>query len=399
MPRKKVNLAASFSDALAEGAETHAELQTTIDRLRSEIAQIKAQGLPSDEKLSEYRNYLKEQTGEFWVAIEQIAPNPTQARQTITQQEIVDRAASLEVNGQLDPIILVPTASADLPFMLEDGELRWRAATYLVQQGKSTWEKLKAVQSLPGDDLELHRRSLLHSLHNQALNPLDKAEAIVKQALADIPIQPSSKRVNEAQGDEDIAKAAEFVALVRALDNKSRKPDFKAFIAELERALPEHYTALLSEAAPHFDLEPVHQAILKLFLKLQVKLSSFAANELRMLSLFPDLKIAVRQQGLGCFHAARIQKVSAKNLGQSEDRALAVRSAIVAQVVKQNLSIKDTEALVKSKLSTKESRTAVAKVAKSVRKIDPSQLSPEDLNHLAEVLSQKLDEIQQNLQD
>ncbi len=79
---------------------------------------------------------------------------------------------SLEKDGQLEPIILIEREN----LVIFDGERRWRSAKAL------GWKSLQVV--MISEPTALHRKALLTSLHREDLNPLDKAEAIVKELAA-----------------------------------------------------------------------------------------------------------------------------------------------------------------------------------------------------------------------
>ena len=83
-------------------------------------------------------------TGKFLVLIANIEPSK-QCRQTFGENVIQKRMRSLRQEGQLDPLVLVPLTDSDhsdnkeKQYQIEDGEVTWRAAKKLVEEGESTW--------------------------------------------------------------------------------------------------------------------------------------------------------------------------------------------------------------------------------------------------------------------
>ncbi|MFN5611454.1 MAG: ParB/RepB/Spo0J family partition protein, partial [Pseudanabaena sp.] len=145
-------------------AQRIAELQTEIEKLRS------SQSPALEKQIEVLRIELKEQSGEKDIEVKKIQANPNQPRQTITNESIQTIARSMEKDGQITPLIVIPQ---DENYLLLDGQRRWEAAKLL------GWETLRSVIAIMPNDL--HRRSLLTFIHHEDLNPLDKAEAILKE--------------------------------------------------------------------------------------------------------------------------------------------------------------------------------------------------------------------------
>jgi ParB family transcriptional regulator, chromosome partitioning protein len=136
------------------------------------------------EKIKELENsslLTETSTGKFLISLDKIEPSK-QCRQTFTESVIQKRMQSLSREGQLDPLVLVPLseteAFSDKKYQIEDGEVTFRAAKRLIEQGDTQWEYLEAVLSNIEDLDTIHFRTLLHHLHSEGLNPLDRAESI-----------------------------------------------------------------------------------------------------------------------------------------------------------------------------------------------------------------------------
>ncbi|HBE31315.1 MAG TPA: hypothetical protein DD990_08245 [Cyanobacteria bacterium UBA11368] len=166
--RKAPDITDYFSSAKQSQQLSAAEEE--IQRLKAEIEQLRNSGETELEaQLAQLRNQLQSQSGILSIPLDQIQPNLEQPRQTFLAESIESMSRSLEKDGQLQPIILMQREN----LVLFDGERRWRSALAL------GWQTLTAVV-IPEPDA-LHRKALLTSLHREDLNPLDKAEAIVRE--------------------------------------------------------------------------------------------------------------------------------------------------------------------------------------------------------------------------
>ncbi len=199
--RTAFSLASTFS-----GATATVKQQEELKRLRNELEQLRAEkSEQTEEVLEALRQELKSYSGEQQIPLKSMRPS-RQARQTFTKSAIRKRAESLKQHGQRTPIILVPVVGEEGSFKIEDGELRWRAASLLVEEGLAEWETLKAVIAPPPQDAtELHKRSLVHNLHREDLNPLDRMEAIVEQIHSTVDLELLPEEIEECEGNEDQA--------------------------------------------------------------------------------------------------------------------------------------------------------------------------------------------------
>ncbi|NJQ96948.1 MAG: ParB N-terminal domain-containing protein [Hydrococcus sp. CSU_1_8] len=162
------------------------------------VQKLRVDNKSSEEQLKKFCQELKRQSGEHLIPLEQMRPS-AQPRQTFTQSAIRKRAESLRRHGQKNPVILVPILGEDNLFEIEDGELRYRGAQLLVNEGLEKWKYLNSVIAPPPQDaLELHKRSLIHHLHQEGLNPLDRIEAIVKEILTEISFQLTAQEVKDS---------------------------------------------------------------------------------------------------------------------------------------------------------------------------------------------------------
>jgi ParB family transcriptional regulator, chromosome partitioning protein len=366
MPRAKVNLSQMFGNATQMSS---AEIE--IARLQEEIEQLRSSSANSglEEQLEELRQQLKHQTGIQAISVEEIMPNPDQPRKTFSSQSIDAMAQTFQEDGQLQPIIVIPAGES---FLLFDGERRWRAARQL------GWQTLQAVTMERPKDL--HRKALLTTLHREDLNPLDKAEALLKEITeqTEIPTTEATKIL---------------AAVVRRLDYQKRSKQLSGLVTATESDR--------KQGLQDLDLGEGELAILEVILGLGLNPASVLANDFRMLSLFQDLQEAVRFNGLKAAHAMALQRLSAKNLGLAEAEAASIRSHAIKEVTEQNLTLAETNQLIKQLLSEHTLSPTQAgpskqvdRVLQGLNKLPISDIKHSLLEKLHQSLQQKLQEIE-----
>lgn len=113
---------------------------------------------PPDEKSRESLRKIK---------LEDVSPNPYQARRLWDQQGLADLAESIKANGVIQPIIVRPVGSK---FQLIAGERRFRAAQLA---------SLTTIPALVRDatDQQLLELALIENIHRRNLNPIERAKA------------------------------------------------------------------------------------------------------------------------------------------------------------------------------------------------------------------------------
>jgi ParB family chromosome partitioning protein len=117
-----------------------------------------AHNFPPDKDLT---NSLQELT------LDQISPNPYQARTVWNQEDLAELADSIRANGVIQPIIVRPFQGA---YQLIAGERRFRAA------------ELAGLAKIPAlvrevTDEQLFEWSLVENIHRRDLNPIERAKA------------------------------------------------------------------------------------------------------------------------------------------------------------------------------------------------------------------------------
>ena len=368
--------------------------QKTINLLREELAAAKEEAkLYKDQALNKVRQSLERVGGKYKIAIKDIKPSQ-QCRQTFTDSAIFKRSQSLLAEGQLEPIILVPLPIEGNKYQLEDGELRWRAANYLVEQGHKDWEYLEAVIApISPNEKEIHRRSLIHHLHSEGLNPLDRLEAVQREIHWQIDLEIPPEVISKYKGERLMAGEDKLKKLLRNMHYFFKTNEQ----AKLKlQQLQQKPSSLIAQELETFELSKVQKELLQLLLELQINFQSFVANDLPMASLSDDLKLGIRTKGLACHQALAINKLSAKNLNKTEIEAVEIRAAVMEEVVSKLLSVRKARQLVNQILQAHNNQ--VASLAKKsvtqhlnyIKAIEISELSQKDKLALIEVLKIKL---------
>jgi ParB family chromosome partitioning protein len=352
------------------GAYQATEQAQRIAELQSEVEQLRAAQSPDLEaQLEVLREQLKAQSGELAVEVKSIYPNPHQPRQSITTESIQTIARSLEKDGQITPLILIPQGER---YLLWDGQRRWEAAKLL------GWKALQAVAApMPKD---LHRKALLTFIHHEDLNPLDKAEAIVKE-------------VADATGITAEEIPTVLSTVLRRLERGQQINQLTCLVA----ATPEQQRQGLQQ----LGVSETETTLLLSLLDLGLNPTSVKANLLSMLALPADLKQAIRDQGLKGAHALALASLSAKSLKIAERQATKERLAATEAVIEQDLTVAKTRELVaqiKAKYLTPEAVESkeITVATKSLEKLSPTVIGTANQEHLMElrkVLQQKLAEI------
>ena len=312
MPKALPGISKKFKGALEKS-----EQEKKIAQLQEEIEKLRAAYSPDLEaEIERLRQQLEKESGQIEIDVALIDPNPKQARQSITDASIQIKARSLEKYGQIAPVILVPQGNGR--YTLLDGQLRWEAAKIL------TWIKLRAVIVPVPDDLD--RASLLTFLGFEDLNPLDKAEAIVKEVIK-----------NTGLKHEEVSTI--LATVIKRIERNGKTKELTRLIA----VSPEEQKAILEEFSV---IDRGEQSILLILLGLGLNPASVKANLMPMLFLPKDLKDAVRSSGLKGAHALALSVLSASGLGIEEKVAKKERVKATSQVLKNNLTVTETRKLI-----------------------------------------------------
>jgi ParB family transcriptional regulator, chromosome partitioning protein len=364
------------------------ERHDTIEKLKQQLKSSQQEVEQREQLLKELRSQLEQHNGKIVVSIDRIIPSD-QCRKTFPEAVILKRVESLRQEGQLDPLILIPSTEKPNHYQLEDGEVTWRAANYLVQAGENKWRNIEAVLStLTGNEREIHRRSLLHHLHSESLNTLDRAESLIRELNWSLNLETD-----------------EIKKLLRNLDYEFRKnSEAKLILQQIDKSSKEEQQKDLQG----LNLNESQIAVILELFAFQIELHSFVANDLPTIDLSEDLKQAIRQKELGCHQAKTLNKLNCKNLNEDETTTAKIRAKAIETVLENQLSVKDARNLVSEILKqhqtekpqsiTKAKTNRQYQAIKQNLKVPLKRLQPNQLQSLKELMTQKLAEIESILE-
>lgn len=357
------------------GAVQKTEQEKKIAELQAEIEQLRAASAPELEvEIEKLRTQIQQSSGEVEIDVNLIEPNPNQPRQTITGASIQNKARLLKKHGQITSVILVPYK--DNRYMLLDGQLRWEAARVL------EWKTIRAVVVPQPQDLE--QSSLLTFLGFEDLNPLDKAEAIVKEIVKTTDFEEEEISTTLATVTKRIERDGKTKELAKLIDVNSE---------EQQQGLTD------------LNVVGAEQDMFLMLLELGLNPVSVRTNLIPMLSLPQDLKNAIRSDGLKGAHALALSTLTAKALKVENSVALKERARATSEVLDKNLTVPETRELIKEikakyltpdKTESKEIKVVMQKI-NTITQEAIKGASREQLAELKELLQQKLTVISEAL--
>ena len=370
----------------------------TIQDLKQQLERSQKEVEKREELLIQLRTQLEQRNGKVLVPIKNITPSD-QCRQTFTEAIVKKRVESLKREGQLDSLILIPIPDKANCYQLEDGEVTWRAAKYLVEAGEEKWKNIEAVISpLVGDERQIHRRTLLHHLHSEGLNPLDRAESLIRELNWSLDLELYDDEIKAGQSRSQAA-ITKLIKILRNLDYQFRKNETAdRILKSVEQATREEQ----QQALEKLELDSLQIEVILVLLDFQVELHSFVANDLAMISLTEDLKQAVRERNLPCHQAKALGKLTAKKLGKEESAVYSIRTQAVERVLRESLSVRDTRRLVaeileeqvtKKTKSKEKSTERYQQVKQDLSKLSVRQLKTSHLKSLKKAMEKNLSEI------
>ena len=375
----------------AQDAQTITALEEQNAVLISQVELLKSQRNASDigdlslEEKTSYEQQIEEltkklatNTGEYEIPTDLIDPDPEQPRRVFAPSVIRERANSLKKNGQLTAIIVTPQVNGR--YKLFEGELRWRGKQAL---GDPTIRAVLLHDRAGRDPISTFREQVITSLHAQGLHELDLAEAIIKISVA---------RCTELGGrGEAVPKLLN--SAIRRLERNKRLPDFNVLRLSEET---EQVSWILENLKNSGE-----QAVFQTILELQLNPNSVNTGAMRLIGLSSDLKDAIRDSALEAGKARELNRLSGKNLDESEKQALSIRQKITSQVIEKRLSILDVKTLVEKLLKEAKGITEEdsqgKKILQQLNRIILDNLSIEELALIQEALEEKVKGIKRML--
>ena len=147
------------------------------------------------------------------VSIDSVQPCPSQPRKDFERQPLEELAASIEVNGILQPLVARTTGEGQLELIA--GERRWRAA------------QIAGLETVPvivreASDSQVLELALVENLQREDLNPVEEAQgyALLMEAF-DLTQQATAQRVGKSRAA--VANAVRLLNLSEPLQTHLRQ--------------------------------------------------------------------------------------------------------------------------------------------------------------------------------
>ena len=147
------------------------------------------------------------------VSIDSVQPCPSQPRKDFERQPLEELAASIEVNGILQPLVARTTGEGQLELIA--GERRWRAA------------QIAGLETVPvivreASDSQVLELALVENLQREDLNPVEEAQgyALLMEAF-DLTQEATAQRVGKSRAA--VANAVRLLNLPESLQTYLRQ--------------------------------------------------------------------------------------------------------------------------------------------------------------------------------
>ena len=147
------------------------------------------------------------------VSIDSVQPCPSQPRKDFERQPLEELAASIEVNGILQPLVARTTGEGQLELIA--GERRWRAA------------QIAGLETVPvivreASDSQVLELALVENLQREDLNPVEEAQgyALLMEAF-DLTQEATAQRVGKSRAA--VANAVRLLNLSEPLQTHLRQ--------------------------------------------------------------------------------------------------------------------------------------------------------------------------------
>ena len=350
-----------------------------------------------NERLKQQIELASETDSEFYRQIERLAPSP-QARQTFHDQDIKERARSLLEEGQASPVILIPVddGTKEIDGYIEDGELTWRAATYLVKEGHVDWNKLKCRWSSLSPDEDAHTKTLIHHRHKVNLNQLDEAEALMLEIAKAI-----SWDEEEANQDKNIL----LKPILGGIASKYRtSPEFSQLYDSLLTKTREESAELLDGFDPKLASDNRTGTTILQLLRFTVRNpKTFYDKYLPLVFLPKHAKEAIRHSTnpIGSRHALLISTIKDDQVQKDLLEQCQANGWSLKQL-KEAISMATVESAPQQpskSLSFRQQKSAVSGATKALTKSNIKALTPKQAGSLAKSLRAKLEILEARAQE
>lgn len=354
---------------------------------------------------------------------EEISRNPLQPRTIFPESEIETLAHVLEEEGQLTPGILIemtheirlqllqyaergyfalqqPLFNLELPYLLFDGERRWRAGRRVKQAGRT--DRLNQFEAvlLPGgrfvqDLLELQAKAASTSIHQKKLHPLEMAQFLIMQ----IDYRYPQLRAQHPEPGSVVYPRILNRLIVRMAREDKRQGSKR--VAEMNRLA----IASRTEQTQWLDTcgDETERAILDVLFRHQQTPAKVNRHIFPLLKLEEDLKQAIWTSGLESEKVNALKRLNAQNLHLPETDATQIRMQVTEEAIANRWNANRIQQRIAEILQDQHPNSGstrpvrLPKAFHLLEKVDLMHLSAAELHQCEQLLSGRLKEIKRLL--
>jgi len=380
----------------AEANEERSALEARVQQLTAELAQ---------------------KQGVVTLPFDQISRNPLNPRIIFPSSELQAFAEILKEQGQLEPGVLIelddelraqireyathhlitlnqPLVNLDLPYLLFNGERRWRSGSLANLTG---YKAVVLPATIAQDLLEMQSKMAATTIFQKKLHPLEMAQFLITQINYHYPA------LADHIEDGSVVYPRMLNSLVVRLQREDKRTGSKQ-VSEMNRlaiAKREEQQQWLNRLE-----DEVERAIIDVLFRHQQKPSTINRHIFPLLKLPEDLKQAIYTAGLEVDKVDELKRLNAKSLNISDAAAISLRSQVVEQAIaeqwdKSMIAQRVAEIMTQHQPDLHPKPTKIPPTFSSLEKVDVAELAhldAQDLLRCEQILEEQLKEIRKLLQ-
>lgn len=368
-------------------------------------------------KVQELTAELAQNQGVVTLPFNQISRNPLNPRIIFPAAELQSFAEILQEQGQLEPGVLValddelrshiqayadrgmlllpqPLVDLHLPYLLFNGERRWRAGQLA---GLTGFKAVIIPGAIAQDLLEMQSKMAATTLFQKKLHPLEMAQFLITQINSHYPAFAAHIE------DGAIVYPRVLNSLLVRLQREDKRTGSQR-VAQMNRLA----TASRDDQQEWLQgiEDELERAIVDVLFRHQQKPSTINRHVFPLLKLPEDLKQAVYQNGLEVEKIDELKRLNAKTLEISEAAAIALRARVLQEATqsawdKPAIAERVATVIAEHQPIAQPQLTKLPPTFSNLEKVNATELAkltPPDLRRCQQILEQRLQDIQKLLQ-
>lgn len=363
-------------------------------------------------KIQQLTIELAQKQGFVTLPFDQISRNPLNPRIIFPAAELQAFAEILKEQGQLEPGVLIelddatrtqmqdyanrglfilnqPLVNLALPYLLFNGERRWRSGSLAALPG---FKAVVLPSELAQDLLEMQSKMAATTIFQKKLHPLEMAQFLITQINYHYPY------LAEHIEDGAIVYPRVLNSLIVRLQREDKRTGGKKVsqmnaMATAKREEQQQWLNCLED-----DLE---RAIVEVLFRHQQKPSTINRHVFPLLKLPDDLKQAIYQAGLESEKLDELKRLNAKTLDISESKAESLRAQVIQAAIagkwdKTTIAQRVAEVIAQHKPDAQLKLVKLPPTFSTLEKVNVSELSKldaEGLQRCQQILEDRLKDI------